>query len=188
MKYVILFGPPGCGKGTQSEKIVAKYGFGHISTGDVLRGEIAKQSELGKIAKEYIDKGALIPDDLIIDMLEKSLNELPASSTGVIPDGFPRTTAQAAALKTMLAKRNESISAVLNLTVPDEELVVRLINRGKVSGRSDDNMETIQKRLKTYYDQSFPVIDFYKAEGCLNNIEGVGTIDEIFDRVCKVIG
>ncbi|MDR1679459.1 MAG: adenylate kinase [Prevotellaceae bacterium] len=182
MKYLVLFGPPGSGKGTQSENIIAKYGYGHISTGDVLRAEMKNETELGKIAKDYIEKGQLVPDSLIIDMLAKTLDNF-TDAKGIIFDGFPRTTAQAVALKKMLAARGGDVTVMLNLIVEEQELIARLLKRGETSGRSDDNLETIQKRLDTYNSQTAPVIDFYKAEGKLANIKGVGTIDDIFERI-----
>lgn len=186
MLNVVLFGAPGSGKGTQSERIIEKYGFGHISTGDVLRAEIAKNTELGKTAKNYIEQGQLVPDSLIIDMFDRKLDSF-SEAKGIIFDGFPRTVAQAQALKEMLAKRGEEVNIMLNLLVKEEELVARLVKRGETSGRSDDNMETIQKRLDTYNNQTSPVIDFYKGEGKLANIEGRGTIDEIFGCICEQI-
>jgi adenylate kinase len=186
MKYVVLFGPPGSGKGTQSENIIEKYGFTHISTGDVLRAEIANKTELGETAKHYIEKGHLVPDSLIIDMLGKTLDGLKTTS-GVIFDGFPRTTAQAVALKEMLKSHGADVTVMLNLIVAEDELITRLLKRGETSGRSDDNLETIKKRLDIYNSQTAPVIDFYKADGKLANIEGFGTIDDIFQLIVKEI-
>ncbi len=186
MKYLVLFGPPGSGKGTQSENIIKKYGFGHISTGDVLRAEMKNETELGKIAKDFIEKGDLVPDSLIIDMLAKSLDSF-TDAKGIIFDGFPRTVAQAEALKGMLAARGGDVSVMINLIVDEQELVTRLLKRGEVSGRSDDNMETIQKRIETYNNQTAPVIGFYDGEKKLANIKGVGTIDDIFNNICTEI-
>lgn len=186
MKYLVLFGPPGSGKGTQSENIIKKYGYGHISTGDVLRAEMANQTELGKTAKDYIEKGALVPDSLIIDMLAKTLDGF-KDAQGIIFDGFPRTTAQAAALKEMLKARGGDVTVMLNLIVDEQELITRLLKRGETSGRSDDNLETIQKRLDTYNSQTAPVIDFYEKENKLANIKGMGTIENIFALICKEI-
>lgn len=186
MKYIVLFGPPGSGKGTQSENIIEKYGYGHISTGDVLRAEMQNNTELGKTAKDFIEKGQLVPDTLIIDMLAKTLDGF-KTAKGIIFDGFPRTTAQAVALKEMLKARGGDVSVMINLIVSEKELVERLLNRGKTSGRSDDNLETIQKRIDTYNSQTAPVIDYYKGEGKLANIEGVGTIAAIFEKICEKI-
>ncbi|MGQ1889668.1 adenylate kinase [Thermophagus sp. OGC60D27] len=186
MLNVVIFGPPGSGKGTQSEKIIAKYGFAHISTGDILRQEIKEQTELGKQAKAFIDKGELVPDATIIDMLEKKLESL-TTAQGVIFDGFPRTVDQAGALKKMLRKRGEDVNVMLNLEVQREELIQRLLKRGEVSGRSDDNLETIEKRIRVYEEQTAPVIEFYKAEGSYHAILGEGAIDDIFGRISSAI-
>ena len=186
MLNIVIFGPPGSGKGTQSEKIIEKYGVAHISTGDILRKEMKEGSELGQNAKAYIDKGELVPDDVIIGMLDKKLKSL-ADVQGVIFDGFPRTVEQAGALKEMLLQRGEDVNVMLNLEVPRDELIDRLLKRGQESGRSDDNQETIEKRIKVYEEQTAPVIDFYKNEGAYRAIHGVGDIDEIFGRICEAI-
>lgn len=157
MLNIVIFGAPGSGKGTQSERIVEKYGINHISTGDVLRAEIKNGTELGKTAKGYIDQGQLIPDELMIDILASVFDSF-KDSKGVIFDGFPRTIAQAEALKKMLAERGQDVSIMLDLEVPEEELMVRLIKRGKDSGRADDNEETIKKRLHVYHSQTAPLM------------------------------
>lgn len=187
MLNIVIFGAPGSGKGTQSERIVAKYGINHISTGDVLRDEIKNNTELGKIAKGYIDQGQLIPDELIIDILAKTLDSF-EDSKGVIFDGFPRTIPQAEALKKVLAERGQSVSIMLDLDVPEDELMTRLIKRGQESGRADDNEETIKKRLVVYHSQTAPLIDWYKAEGQYCHINGLGTMEGIFEEICKAIG
>lgn len=187
MLNIVIFGAPGSGKGTQSERIVAKYGINHISTGDVLRAEIKNNTELGKIAKGYIDQGQLIPDELIIDILAKTLDSF-EDSKGVIFDGFPRTIPQAKALKKVLAERGQSVSIMLDLDVPEDELMTRLIKRGQESGRADDNEETIKKRLVVYHSQTAPLIDWYKAEGQYCHINGLGTMEGIFEEICKAIG
>lgn len=187
MLNIVIFGAPGSGKGTQSERIVAKYGINHISTGDVLRAEIKNNTELGKIAKGYIDQGQLIPDELIIDILAKTLDSF-EDSKGVIFDGFPRTIPQAEALKKVLAERGQSVSIMLDLDVPEDELMTRLIKRGQESGRADDNEETIKKRLVVYHSQTAPLIDWYKAEGQYCHINGLGTMEGIFEDICKAIG
>ena len=182
MLNIVIFGAPGSGKGTQSERIVEKYGINHISTGDVLRAEIKNGTELGKTAKDYIEKGQLVPDELIVDMLAKVLDSK-VNSKGVIFDGFPRTIPQAKALKEMLNKRGTDVSVMLNLQVEEEELINRLLERGKVSGRSDDNLETIKSRLDVYHKQTAPLADYYIGEGKHVAIKGMGTIEEIFGRI-----
>ena len=186
MLNIVIFGAPGSGKGTQSARIVEKYGVSHISTGDVLRAEIKKGSELGKVAKGYIDQGQLLPDALIIDILASVLDSL-KDSRGVIFDGFPRTIPQAEALKKMLSERGQDVSVMLDLDVPEDELIDRLIKRGQESGRADDNLETIKKRLTVYSEQTSPLKDFYKAEGKYQHINGVGSMDAIFDKIASVI-
>ena len=186
MLNVVIFGAPGSGKGTQSERIVEKFGINHISTGDVLRAEIKNGTELGKTAKGYIDQGQLIPDELMIDILASVFDSF-KDSKGVIFDGFPRTIAQAGALKQMLADRGQAVSVMLDLDVPEEELMTRLIKRGQESGRADDNEETIKKRLLVYHSQTAPIIDWYKNEGVYKHIQGLGTMDGIFADICKAI-
>ena len=187
MKNIVIFGAPGSGKGTQSELIIKNYGLGHISTGDVLRSEIKNGTELGKTAASFIDKGQLIPDDLMIDILAGVYDSFGPDHKGVIFDGFPRTIPQADALKAMLAKRGHKIAAMIELDVPEEELMTRLINRGKESGRSDDNEETIRKRLDVYHNQTAPLIDWYKADGTHHHIDGHGALDRIFGDIAAVI-
>lgn len=187
MKNIVIFGAPGSGKGTQSEKMIAKYGLGHISTGDVLRSEIKQGSELGKTAKGYIDQGQLIPDALMIDILAGVYDSFGKEHKGVIFDGFPRTIPQAEALKAMLAERGHKVAAMIELDVPEEELMARLIKRGQECGRSDDNEETIRKRLNVYHGQTAPLIDWYKREGIHNHVKGLGELDRIFADICTVI-
>ena len=167
MKNIIIFGAPGSGKGTYSDEIVTRYGMGHISTGDVLRAEIKNGTELGKIAKGYIDNGQLIPDELMIEILAKTYDEQPAGK-GVIFDGFPRTIAQAEALKKMLAERGHELGIMIELDVPEDELMKRLILRGQQSGRADDNEETIKKRFEVYRNQTAPLIEWFEKEGIRN--------------------
>jgi adenylate kinase len=186
MLNVVIFGPPGSGKGTQSEKIIEKFGLEHISTGEILRAEIKSNSDLGKLAASFIDRGELVPDHIIVGMLENRLDVLGAVK-GVIFDGFPRTIEQADALKDLLKKRQETIDVMVNLEVENEELITRLLKRGETSGRSDDNLETIEKRIQVYECQTAPVIDFYKQEGTYRGIDGQGTVDDIFDRIRAVI-
>ena len=186
MKNIVIFGAPGSGKGTQSALLVEKYGFKHISTGDVLRAEIKKGTELGKTAQGFIDNGQLIPDDLMISILAGVYDAL-CPCEGVIFDGFPRTVPQAEALKVMLAERGTEVAAMLELNVPDEMLMERLINRGKTSGRADDNEETIRKRLNVYNTQTAPLIAWYEAEGKRNAVKGYGPLEEINAVLCQVI-
>ncbi len=187
MKNIVIFGAPGSGKGTQSDKLIEKYGLGHISTGDVLRSEIKKGTELGKTAKGYIDNGQLIPDDLMISILASVYDGFGKNHRGVIFDGFPRDIPQAEALKAMLAKRGHKVAAMIELGVPEEELMKRLILRGQQSGRSDDNAETIKKRLGVYKSQTAPLIDWYEKEGLHHHIDGLGELDRIFGDICQVI-
>ena len=186
MLNIVIFGAPGSGKGTQSERIVEKYGINHISTGDVLRAEIKNGTELGKTAKGYIDQRQLIPDELMIDILASVFDSF-KDSKGVIFDGFPRTIAQAEALKKMLAERGQDVSVMVDLEVPEDELMVRLIKRGKDSGRADDNEETIKKRLHVYHSQTAPLIDWYKNEKKYQHINGLGTMEGIFAEICEAI-
>lgn len=187
MKNIVIFGAPGSGKGTQSDLMIEKYGLGHISTGDVLRSEIKNETELGKTAKSFIDKGQLIPDELMIDILASVYDSFGKEHKGVIFDGFPRTIPQAEALKKMLNERGHKIAAMIELDVPEDELMKRLIKRGQESGRSDDNAETIKKRLDVYHNQTAPLIDWYSNERQHHHINGLGELDRIFADVCKVI-
>ena len=186
MKNIVIFGAPGSGKGTQSDLLVKKYGFKHISTGDVLRAEIKNGTELGNTAKGFIDNGQLIPDSLMIDILASVYDSL-CPCEGVIFDGFPRTIPQAEALKEMLAKRGTEVSGMLELDVPNEMLIERLVNRGKTSGRADDNEETIRKRLDVYNNQTAPLIEWYEKEGKRHAVMGYGELEEINAALCAVI-
>ncbi len=187
MKNIVIFGAPGSGKGTQSEMMIEKYGLGHISTGDVLRDQIKRGTELGKTAKGYIDNGQLIPDDLMVSILADVYDSFGKEHNGVIFDGFPRTIPQAEALKEMLAKRGHKVAAMIELDVPEDELMKRLIKRGQESGRSDDNEETIKKRLNVYHSQTAPLIEWYEKEGIHHHINGLGELDRIFGDICAVI-
>ncbi len=182
MLNIVIFGAPGSGKGTQSDLLKNHFNLAHISTGDVLRREMKNETELGKIAKGYIEKGQLVPDDLICDMLALTLDSL-QEAKGVIFDGFPRTIPQAEALEKILAERGMEITALLDLQVDEAELIRRLLERGKISGRSDDNEETIQARLKVYHSQTSPLADYYQSKGKRIVIEGVGSIDDIFSKI-----
>ena len=187
MLNIVIFGAPGSGKGTQSERIVEKFGLNHISTGDVLRAEIKNGTELGKTAKEFIDQGQLIPDELMIDILASVLDGF-KDSKGVVFDGFPRTIAQAEELKKMLAARGQEVSIMLDLNVPEEELMKRLIKRGQDSGRADDNEETIKKRLLVYNTQTSPLIEWYKNEDKYHLIKGYGKLEEITEQIVEAVG
>ena len=186
MFNIVIFGAPGSGKGTQSKMIVERYGFDYISTGDMLRQAISQGSELGRTAKEYIDRGQLVPDDLIVRLIADFLDGKHGSK-GVIFDGLPRTLKQAEALKTMLNERGTDIHILLDLQVEDDELVDRLIERGKISGRSDDNPETIKARLDVYHTQTAPLATYYIGEGKHVAIKGIGRIEEIFERIAEAI-
>ena len=187
MFNIVIFGAPGSGKGTQSENLISHYGLYHISTGEVLRDNIARGTELGKIADSYISEGKLIPDDLMVSILADILDNTPEAKGGVIFDGFPRTINQAGALKEMLAKRGAKVDAVVGLEVEEDELIDRLIKRGKESGRSDDNLETIKKRLQVYHSQTQPLHDYYVNEGTSLPIKGIGTVESIFDSIKAAI-
>lgn len=183
MLNLVIFGAPGSGKGTQSAKLIDEYGLFHISTGEVLRGQIAQGTELGKIADSYISKGQLIPDDLMIKILDDVLQQNAKDVRGVVFDGFPRTIPQAIALKELLFKRGTELHAVIGLEVPEEELVDRMIKRGQQTGRADDNIDTIKNRLQVYHNQTHPLQQYYKDEDKYIAINGLGVVDEIFDNI-----
>lgn len=180
MLNIVLFGAPGSGKGTQSAKLIDEYGLYHISTGELLRDHIKRGTELGQTANEFISKGQLIPDQLMIDILDDVLEKEASGKSGVVFDGFPRTIPQAGALKGLLRKRGTDLHAVVGLEVPEEELVNRMIARGKETGRADDNIETIKNRLDVYHNQTLPLRDYYTKEGKYLGINGTGIVDEIF--------
>ncbi len=187
MFNLILFGPPGSGKGTQSDKLVATYGLVHLSTGNLLREEIANKTPLGLEAKSLMDKGKLVPDEVVIGMIDSSL-EHHKSAKGFLFDGFPRTAAQAQALDKLLELKKTGIVTVLALEVGEDELVKRLINRGKTSGRSDDTNEAvIRKRFAVYNSETSPVAEHYKKLRKFQSIKGEGTVDEIFTSLCEAI-
>ena len=186
MKNIVIFGAPGSGKGTQSDMMIEKYGLNHISTGDVLRAEIKKGTELGKTAASFIDNGQLIPDDLMVSILASVYDSF-GDHKGVIFDGFPRTIPQAEALKKMLNERGDKVAAMIELDVPEDELMKRLLLRGQQSGRADDNEETIKKRLIVDHSQTQPLIEWYKKEGVHYHINGLGDLDRIFADICAVI-
>lgn len=187
MLNIILFGPPGAGKGTQSTKLIEKYGLTHLSTGDVFRYNIKNETELGVLAKSFIDKGELVPDEvtnnMVKDFLERNANE-----SGFIFDGYPRTIAQGENLDVVLEEMNTAVSMMLALEVEEDELVKRLLERGKTSGRIDDqNEDTIRNRFKVYQEETSPLAKFYSDQGKYMGVHGMGTVDEIFDRLCHAI-
>ncbi|HRG59377.1 MAG TPA: adenylate kinase [Bacteroidia bacterium] len=187
MLNIVLFGPPGAGKGTQSEKLIEKYQLIHLSTGDLLRSEIAQQTELGTQAKLLMDKGELVPDAVVIGMIRSKLDHN-QQAKGFIFDGFPRTAAQAEALDNLLTEKNTNISCMLALEVDNEELTKRLLLRGKDSGRADDqNEEIIRNRIKEYNNKTAPLKDFYSAQNKFHAVNGIGSIDEIFNALCNEI-
>lgn len=187
MFNVILFGPPGSGKGTQSELLISKYGLIHLSTGNLLRKEIEQKTTLGIEAKKLMDKGHLVPDEVVIGMIETALNQNP-NAKGFLYDGFPRTNAQAKALDNLLNQHGTEIAVVLALQVSEEELVKRLINRGLTSGRSDDTNETvIRSRIVEYENKTAVVADHYNQYNKVKNVKGEGTVDEIFKTLCSEI-
>jgi adenylate kinase len=187
MFNIILFGPPGSGKGTQSEKLIATYGLKHLSTGDLLRSEIAKQTALGLEAKSIMDRGQLVPDAVVVGMIRSALDANPQAK-GFLFDGFPRTVAQSEALDKLLQEKNTSIGVVLALEVGEEELVQRLLNRGLTSGRSDDTNEgVIRSRIKEYQDKTMVVADYYRQFNKVVSVKGEGSVEEIFSALCSEI-
>ncbi len=187
MLNIVLFGPPGAGKGTQSEKIIEKYDLIHLSTGDIFRSNIKGETDLGNLAKSYMDKGQLVPDEVTIKLLESEVAKHP-SAKGFIFDGFPRTSPQAEALDKFLDLRKTSITYMIALDVPEDELKTRLMKRAKTSGRADDaDPKVIQHRIDTYNRETAPVKDFYAAQKKYYGILGLGTIDNIFTAICKVL-
>ena len=183
MKYYILFGPPGAGKGTQATAIVEKYNLRHISTGELLRKEIAAGSELGLRAKSLIDAGALVPDEVVEGMIESEFNTVKGVA-GFLLDGFPRTTAQAEALDKILAKTGETVTSVVTIMIPDEMIKERIRHRATIEGRADDaKEETIDNRIKTYHEKTEPLVEYYRAQGKYREIDGTGTIDQVRTNV-----
>lgn len=186
MLNIVLFGPPGAGKGTQAAKLIEKYQLVHISTGDLFRMHIKEQTDLGKRVKELLDNGILVPDSITIDMLEEEVVKNP-DAKGFIFDGFPRTVAQAEALDTFLASKGSAISTVLQLEVDEAELKRRIAERKKVSGRADDDEEKLVKRIDEYFQKTVHVLPYYGAQGKLIAVNGIGSIDVIFGNLCSAI-
>ncbi len=187
MLNIVLFGPPGAGKGTQAQKIFEKYNLVHLSTGDILRGELAKESKLGLEAKKHMDQGELVPDNVVIGMIESKIDKN-KDANGFIFDGYPRTKAQAKALDELLDSKKIPITAMLSLEVDHDELVKRLKNRAFESGREDDKDESvIENRIEVYKKETAPLIDYYEEQGKYYPVNGVGDIDEIYQNLCNTI-
>ncbi len=182
----ILFGPPGSGKGTQSIKIAEKYNLAHISTGDIFRKNIREKTPLGLKVQSIIEKGELVPDELLVEILEDAMNSFEGIE-GFVFDGFPRTIQQADDLSVLLNKRNDSVSLVLALDVNDDEIIGRLLKRAELEGRKDDTKEVIENRIGVYNSQTQPLIDYYKEKGKFTSVNGIGGIDEIFNSICEKI-
>ena len=187
MLNLVLFGPPGAGKGTQAEFLIKSFGLTHLSTGDLLRSEIADGTELGKKAREFMEKGELVPDEVVIGMIKSKLEHNP-DAKGYIFDGFPRTVDQAKTLDDLLEKNGTPMSAMLSLEVESEELISRLLNRGRISGRPDDqNQKVIENRIKVYQEKTAPIIDYFKPQNKHYGINGMGSIAEIAERISEVV-
>lgn len=188
MLNIVLFGPPGAGKGTQSQKLIDKYNLMHLSTGDILRNAIERQTPRGIEAKKYMDRGELVPDELVIGIIGRRLEEYRDKTNGFVFDGFPRTNVQAKELDEMLTEKDLSITMLLALEVDYDELVLRLQKRGEIGGRTDDkDIGIIKNRIIVYNETTKNVMDYYKAQGKYQGINGMGTIDDIFQRICKAV-
>ena len=186
MFNLILFGPPGSGKGTQSVRIAERYGLVHISTGDIFRREIRNQTHLGLKVQSIIEKGELVPDELLVDILRSALQQA-GKTAGFVFDGFPRTLPQAADLDKLMAETGEKVSLVLALEVDEEEVVTRLLKRAQLEGRKDDTEDVIRNRMKVYHSQTHPLMEYYDKQGKFISVHGVGSIDEIFATICTEI-
>ncbi len=185
MKLLIM-GPPGVGKGTQASRIKSKLNIVHLSTGDILRTEIEKKTNIGVQAKLYMDAGKLVPDQVLLDIIQDSIKN-PDCDAGYLLDGFPRTLPQAVGLEKIMESTKHTLDMVISLTADENELVERLIKRGEESGRSDDTPEVIRDRQKVYWEQTAPLVDFYKNKGILKNVDGLGEISEITERILTVL-
>lgn len=186
MLNIILFGPPGAGKGTQSRYICEKYNLTYISTGEMLREEIANKTEIGKQVEDIINKGHLVSDEIVEEIIEERMEAHP-DAVGFLFDGYPRTIKQAEDLEVILPKHNTEIAGVLSLEVPEDILIQRMLDRGKTEGRADDNIDTIKRRFMEYHEKTKPLLDFYKNKGLLHEINGVGNIEEISKELCETI-
>ncbi|MDY0201606.1 MAG: adenylate kinase [Tenuifilaceae bacterium] len=188
MLNIVLFGPPGAGKGTQSQKIISKYNLKHLSTGDMLRSAIQRQTENGVEAQKFMDRGELAPDEIVIGIIGRCLDKYNGTANGFVFDGFPRTTVQAAELDVLVEQRNSSVSLMLGLEVEYDELILRLENRANYSGRADDaDITIIKNRIDVYNQRTRPVMEFYKEQGKYVGIKGMGSVDEIFQRICNAV-
>ncbi len=187
MKNIVLFGPPGAGKGTQAKKIVEKYGFVHLSTGDMFRNELKNNTPVGQKAKTYMDKGELVPDSIILEMVENFVKNN-MNDKGFIFDGFPRTLSQAEGLDEIITKHDTAINGMIEISVDDEEIINRITKRAELEGREDDkNVEVIKNRINVYNREKDSVKEYYQKQNKYYKIDGIGTIDEIFDRLCSII-
>jgi adenylate kinase len=186
MLNIILFGPPGSGKGTQSLNIINRYNLVHLSTGDIMREEMSRNSPLGQTFKKYIDKGRLVPDKIVMDMLyDRGASTI--GTDGMIFDGFPRTIVQAKKLDILLAKNDNAVDFVISIEVTEDEILKRLLGRGQDSGRTDDKHEIIKQRIEVYKDQTFPLIDYYRKQGKFVSISGMFPVAEVFKAICEKI-
>ncbi len=186
MFNLILFGPPGSGKGTQATKIAEKYGFAHVSTGEIFRSEMRNETPLGVKVKGIVESGELVPDEVLVEILEAGIAKH-EDADGIIFDGYPRTLQQAKDMDTIMEKRNDTINLVLALEVDDEEIIKRLLKRAELEGRKDDTREVIENRIEVYNNQTQPLIDYYKEKGLFRSVNGIGTIDEIFESICREV-